>query len=209
MIDFASLPTFLAATALLFLTMGPNTVLTISTGLTEGRASAVCGAAGIASATLLHALLAGLGVAAVLRAHPLLFDLFRCAGAAYLAFLCYKRLRAPSLAPAARRAAPSAWFSFRRGFVTNLLNPKVVAFVAVFVTQFVAPGLAPLPVQFLIYGAIIAAMGFGFDGVLALLCGRVGKLLLERPLFQRCANWVMASVYLALAVRLLLMRRPG
>jgi threonine/homoserine/homoserine lactone efflux protein len=209
MIDFSTLPAFLGATALLFLTLGPNTVLTISTGLTEGRASALVGAAGIATATLLHALLAGLGMAALLRAQPLLFDLFRGAGAAYLAWLGYRRLRAPGLAPAGRRAPPTAWFSYRRGFVSNLLNPKVLAFIAVFVTQFVTPGMAPVALQFLVYGAIIAGMGFGFDALLALLCGGVGRMLLERPLFQRCANWVMASVYLALALRLLLMRQPS
>jgi threonine/homoserine/homoserine lactone efflux protein len=72
--------------------------------------------------------------------------------------------------------------------------------------EFVAPGMAPVALQFLVYGAVIAGVGFGYDAVLALLCGGVGGMLLERPPFQRCANWVMASVYLALAPLLLLMR---
>ena len=209
MIDYATLPAFLAATSLLFLTLGPNTVLTISTGLTEGRASAILGAAGIALATLFHAALAGIGLAALLQANSILFDLFRYAGAGYLVFLCYKRLTAPAFKTTGPQVTRSPWFSFRRGFLTNLLNPKLVAFLAVFVTQFISPTAAPLPLQFVIYGAIIASMGFAFDSLLALLCGSVGKVLLERPLFQRCANALMGTVYVALAVRLLLMRRPG
>src|SRR5690606_20375011 len=105
------------------------------------------------SGSTLHGLAAALGVSALLAAAPWFFELLRLAGAAYLAWLGFKALRA-ALAPApeepegvAPPAAASPLRVYRQAVVTNLLNPKVIVFYLALLPQFAAPALGAVGLQ--------------------------------------------------------------
>jgi threonine/homoserine/homoserine lactone efflux protein len=122
--------------------------------------------AGLMSAVMLCLAASVLGLGALLKASPRLFDLLRYAGVAYLLWLGIKAWRAP-VGPADARSEPplrSRNALFATGLLTGLSNPKLIAFAAALFPQFIdparpfAPQLALLVVSFVViesfwYGA--------------------------------------------------------
>ncbi|MER6071747.1 LysE family transporter [Streptomyces sp. NPDC001817] len=92
--------------------------------------------------------------------------------------------------------------AFRRGAVTNLLNPKVILFNVSFLPQFVNPALGHVREQFLVLGFTITAMGVVVDGWVGLLSGRLAALLRRSRRLARGLDYFSGTVFAGLAVRL-------
>lgn len=93
---------------------------------------------------MVHVLLAALGLAAVLKAHPAAFETVRWAGVAYLLWLGLEiAARRPGDGDRGRRAGHLR--IFREALVVNLLNPKVILFILSFLPQFVDPARPVVP----------------------------------------------------------------
>lgn len=145
-VRFAS---FVAVSALLIVTPGPDMALVARNAVRGGAAAASATAVGVALGILGWAAAATLGVAAVLERSAALFTVLRLAGAAYLTFLGVRSLygalsrgRTVDARPA-RTGGPtpqSRWAAFRQGLTGNLLNPKAGAIFLTVVPQFLRPG---------------------------------------------------------------------
>lgn len=75
---------FISALVVVYLLPGADMILLLQTGATEGRAHAIATALGLAAARVIHVALAAFGLATLLRASPVAFDVMRYAGMAYL-----------------------------------------------------------------------------------------------------------------------------
>ena len=93
MIDPASLALFMTATLALNLAPGPDMLYISTRSLTQGRRAGVISALGIAAGSVVHTVAIASGLAALLRALPLAYDIVRLAGAAYLIWLGVQALR--------------------------------------------------------------------------------------------------------------------
>ncbi|HJY36044.1 MAG TPA: LysE family transporter, partial [Steroidobacteraceae bacterium] len=82
--DPASLALFLTATLALNLAPGPDMLYVSTRSLTQGRRAGVISALGIAAGTCVHMVAIASGLAVLLRALPLAYEIVRFAGAAYL-----------------------------------------------------------------------------------------------------------------------------
>lgn len=203
---------FVGALTVAYLVPGPDMVLLLRTGAAQGRAQALAAAAGLAAARAAHVALAGLGLATLLRTAPAAFEIVRFAGAAYLIWLGIGILRAPSLLPDDRppsRASGAAGYvaSFRRGLLTNLLNPKALLFCSVLLPQFVQPGQGVL-VQFLLLGLVLVGVGAAFDLTLALAGAALGRWLARHRLAQTIQQWTFGTLLIAFGARLSLASVP-
>jgi threonine/homoserine/homoserine lactone efflux protein len=128
----ASLAAFLLVSVLIELTPGPNMVWLAIVAATEGRRSGFFAVAGVALGLAIVGTAAALGLAALIAASPVLFDSLRWAGALYLLWMAWDGWRGADSDPAVAMQEYGLARSFRRGLVTNLLNPKAaVFFVAV------------------------------------------------------------------------------
>ncbi|MEV0682164.1 LysE family translocator, partial [Actinosynnema sp. NPDC050436] len=94
------------------------------------------------------------------------------------------------------------WRTYRQGVVTNLLNPKVILFNVAFLPQFVRPDLGHVPLQFLVLGLTLVAIGLVVDGAVGLLSGRLGSVLRRSARVARGMNVFSGTVFAGLAVRL-------
>ena len=154
---------FISALVVVYLLPGADMILLLQTGATEGRAHAIATALGLAAARVIHVALAAFGLATLLRASPVAFDVMRYAGMAYLVWMGIGILRswrhAPQTLEAQVSGHPSGYSrSTKRGFVTNVANPKALLFCSVLLPQFVAPASSTAG-QFLLLGAILVAVG--------------------------------------------------
>lgn len=159
---------FIAALAVAYTIPGPDMVLVLQAGSTQGRRHAFAVALGLATARATHVALAGLGLAALLRTMPWAFNIVRFAGSAYLIWLAVVIVRAsgPAVSEGQGRA-DSYRDALRRGVLTNLLNPKALLFCSVLLPQFIRQQDGGLSGQFLLLGGVLVGVGMAFDAVYA------------------------------------------
>ena len=92
---------------------------------------------------------------------------------------------------------------FRRGLVTNALNPKVVGFDLALLPQFVDDARGRVGLQIVLLGCIHNAIGTTFLVCIGLAAGRASSWLV-RTGFGRWMDGIAGAVFVGLAVRLLL-----
>jgi threonine/homoserine/homoserine lactone efflux protein len=201
--DSSSLALFMAAVLALNLTPGPDMLFCFATGVNRGRAAGAVAALGIGAGTLVHTAAAALGLAGLLLASPLAFDIVRYAGAAYLVWLAWKTLRAPPLGVAGTMPERrSLWRVFGHGAVTNVLNPKVALFFLAFLPQFVDPNAGPVALQVFVLGILINLSVTLFNLAVGAGAGGLGSVLARNPAISRIQRYVTATIFVGLAARL-------
>ena len=207
MIPLDSLALYTVACVLLVLTPGPNLMYLISRTLCQGRAAGIVSLAGTTSGFLFYAVTAAFGLTAVFVAIPVLFDIVRWAGAAYLLWLAWDAVRPRGRGGLfARRDLPPVPPAtlFRTGMLTSILNPKVALFYLALFPQFVDPARGSVLVQSLILAAVQIAIDATGDLLFVLAAARVARWLSERPAWVTAQRWVLGGVFGAIAVKLAL-----
>ncbi len=160
---------------------------------------------GITAAMVLHVTAAALGLSALFAASATAFNVLRVVGALYLVWLGVAALRGKAARMPDDAASRDA---FRRGFLTNVTNPKVIVFFAAFLPQFIVPGGPPVAVQLLTLGVVFAAVGFAFDVAIAFAAGALGKRLLRSARAIRVLDAVAGAVMIVLGIELIGEPRP-
>lgn len=192
--------TFMGAAMILYLTPGADMMFTLASGIQGGPRAGLAAAFGISTGVLVHVALAAAGLAALLIAYPAAYDAIRYVGAAYLVWLAISSWRAsPEVSD--KRGAQTMRRAFTRGFVTNILNPKVALFVAAFLPQFTDPMVGPIWHQIIALGVLLALGGVVTDGAYGVLAGLLAAKLKAASKFM---NKISAIVFAGLAARIAL-----
>lgn len=137
---------FAAASALIVLLPGPDTLVVVRNLLRGGRRRAAATVVGVLSGLVIWVLAASLGLAAVLRASHTGYEVLRYVGGAYLVYIGIQALRSRAApiglgeGPAPRRMGPLLGSGYVAGLATDLLNPKVGVFFVTFLPAFVPRG---------------------------------------------------------------------
>src|SRR6516162_3770623 len=145
--DRTAFLTFLIASLALNLAPGPDMLYVLGRSLGQGRRAGIVSSLGIFVGCLVHIAAAALGLAALLRASVVAFNLIRYAGAAYLIYLGVRMLFSKdaqnTLASGAATQPASLGRIFMQGVISDVLNPKVAMFFVAFLPQFVNPARGP------------------------------------------------------------------
>jgi len=197
-IDPALLLAFVLAGLLLNITPGADFVFVAASGISGGPRIGMAAALGINLGVAVHIAAAALGVSALLMTFPLAYDLIRFAGAIYLLVLAWQAWRAGDLDKG--QAAPTAITAIRRGFLTNVLNPKTALFIFAFIPQFTDPAIGSISAQIVLLGVIFLVNGFLFVLILGVLAGHLAEALKRRV---RVLNRITAVLFSGLAARLI------
>ncbi|MEV4222431.1 LysE family translocator [Nonomuraea sp. ATR24] len=193
---------FALVVALLTVTPGLDTALILRTSLLAGRRPAWGVALGVQLGVLVWGLVSVAGLSTLLAASQFAYDVLRWAGAAYLVWmglrLLFVRKDAHVEAPAEREVRFRT--GFRRGLVTNLLNPKVGAFYVAMLPQFLPSDQADAASGLLLAGVHVAE-GLVWSGVLIAFAAVMGGLL-RAPAVRRLLDRVTGVVIVGFGVRL-------
>ena len=175
-----ALGAFSLAAGLLTVTPGLDTALVLRTAATDGPRRAAQAGLGSVAGCLVWGAAAAFGLAAVLATSHALFMALKLLGAAYLVWTGIGLLVRPRRAFVIDRAK-SDQASFRRGLLTNLLNPKVGVFYVSFLPQFLPQGVMPGP---FLFGLAMIHGVFGLIWFAALIAATqpLGRLMRETPL---------------------------
>jgi threonine/homoserine/homoserine lactone efflux protein len=201
---------FVIATALLALTPGPNTALTISRTIAHGRVSGALVLFGVELGFLVHLFATAAGLTALLLALPLAYDFLRIVGSAYLLHIAYRmiighqRLILGRSIPRERRGR-----LIGLGFVSNAVNPKTAAFYVAIFPQFVDPRHGLVPLQILVLGATHIAVSTACNMLWVFGAGGLAVIMERHPAWERIQRGLFGTIIGVFAVRLLVERRQA
>ena len=199
-----ALAAFVVVSAIVIVTPGQDTALTIRNSLLGGRRTGQATALGVASGQAVWTVATSLGLAALIVASEPVFVALKLAGAAYLVYL-----GAQSLLAAVRRrqrahagsgsARPRV--AFRQGALSNLGNPKMAVFFSSLLPQFGSSF-----VELLALGVLFCCLTLTWLSAYAVVVARAGDVL-RRPAIRRVIDAVTGAVLIALGLRLAADRR--
>ena len=195
---------FAPVALLLTITPGAATALVVRNAAIGGRGHALLTTIGNAIGVMTWALLAAIGVAAVVAASVEAFTVVKLVGAVALIVVGIQALRIHGRAAGAA-TAPALGSALRQGLLTSLANPKLAVFFVALFPQFVPDGAAVLPCALLMAGLIVL-LDLAWYSALAYLVTRARRAFVEGPWLARCQR-LTGAVLIALGLRLAFERR--
>jgi threonine/homoserine/homoserine lactone efflux protein len=198
---------FLGASVALTIAPGPDNLFVLTQGIARGRKAAVVTALGMCSGISVHTTAAAFGISALFYSSAVAFNLVKYAGAAYLLYLAWRAMQERSAVRLSKADERPPMSLFKRGFIMNVLNPKVAMFFLAFLPQFVSPNADYFPLQMLLLGVIFMAQAVIIFTLIGLFSGGIGDFLLARPAIARRFDWLTAGVFASLGIRLALAER--
>ncbi len=196
---------FLLVAAVVIVTPGQDTALTIRNTRAGARRAGIATAAGVSAGQAVWTLATSVGLAAVVAASEPVFQAIKLVGAAYLVVLGLQsirdamRRRARVERTVASTPTPRA---FRQGFLSNLGNPKMAVFFTSLLPQFGGESFGAL----LALGLVFCAMTFVWLSAYAAAVAKVGDVL-RRPAIRRVLDGVVGVVLVSLGLHLATERR--
>jgi threonine/homoserine/homoserine lactone efflux protein len=199
---------FLGVAALVIVTPGPDTAMTIRATLLGGRRAGVMTASGVVTGQACWTLAASAGITALLVASEPAFLALKFAGAAYLVYLGLQALLGAirghgSQLDAAAGDTPrlGAATAYRQGLISDLGNPKMAAFFTSLLPQFGTTDAGPSFWLMLAFGLLFAVMTWLWLVLYATAIQRLGDAL-RGSRVRRSIEAVTGTVLVALGLRL-------
>jgi len=184
-------------------TPGPNNMMLLASGANFGFRRTILHILGISVGLAVMVVAMGLGLSGLFRTVPVLHDILKWAGAAYMLWLAWKIATATGVTD---RSTGSRPMSFLQAAGFQWLNPKAWAMALGAVTTYTPEGSGALAVlvvagTFMLVGAPCSAAWAGF--------GQGLRPFLDRPGALRAFNLTMAVLLVASLYPLLHALKPS
>ena len=203
---------FIAAATLLTITPGVDTAMVLRTSTSCGPRDGAAASVGICLGLLVWGMSAAFGLTALLAASALAFDILKWVGAAYLVYLGIKLItrprnsmiadRTPFDSPAKSKGNRGAFY---KGFLSNILNPKVGVFYVTFLPQFIPHGVNVAGFS-LMLACIHVLITLAWFSLLIALTVPLGRFL-AKPKVVRNLDRLTGCVFVGFGLRLAAAKR--
>ena len=129
MLSFETTCAFFVASLLMAMTPGPDVIIVLTQSSLYGMRAGVLTTLGLMTGLLGHTLAVALGVAVLFQTSEAAFTALKFLGAAYLLYLAWQSFRSGVFrAFLTQSLFPGYGTLYRRGFLSNITNPKVTLF---------------------------------------------------------------------------------
>lgn len=195
---------FTLASVMLSITPGPDMTLFLGRTIMGGRRLGFAAMFGASTGLLVHALLAGFGLSALIAASATAFTVLKIIGAVYLLWLAVQALRHGSaLSLSGQAPVASVWGTYLTGLGINLSNPKVVMFYITFLPQFVAADDPGASGKLLFLGFYFLLIGVPLSALIILVAERFISVTRQNPKAMRIFDYGFAALMCGFAAKLL------
>ena len=184
-IEPSALLTFITATLVVYLMPGVDMVYIASNSMNKGLRAGLYAAGGIVTGIFIQASAAAFGMTALFLMSPIVFEVLRWLGVAYLFYLGLKILMSDSDPTWAREYAEWTPASIvMKGIAINILNPKIALFFLAFLPQFTNPAMGSVFLQLAVLGLVFSVGSVFWCVFQAFLFARVGQWFEKSASFQ-------------------------
>ena len=202
--DIELLISFLLASITLSLMPGPDNVFVLTESITKGKRNGIIISAGLASGIIIHTIVIATGLSILVQQSPLVFNVIKTFGAIYLLYLAYLTYKEETTTVSISNRSNSLdikekWFPlYKKGFIMNVLNPKVTLFFIAFLPQFVSKDGLSVPIQIIILGSLFMLQAFLVFSIIAIIAGKLRQFLNSSVFWQK-VKWIKMTILIFLA----------
>lgn len=196
---------FVITCIFLIILPGPDTAIMTKNTLTGGKQGGFKTMLGICCALSIHTLTAIAGLSAIIAKSALLFSIFKYIGAVYLIYLGIKSLWTLRNQETTDTVVESKYknkSSFKQGFLTNLLNPKIAVFFLTFLPQFVNPERHTF-MPFLILGITYIVLTVVWYLFYIYLLNQISAFM-KKPKTQKVIEGITGTILIGFGIKLAL-----
>jgi threonine/homoserine/homoserine lactone efflux protein len=194
---------FLLTSLIVVVSPGTGVLYTLAAALTKGSRASIAAAYGCTLGILPHLAAAMLGLAAVLHASALAFAALKWCGVIYLLYMAWQTLREQgALAVDTKVEARSNARVVVRGFLINILNPKLSIFFLAFLPQFISADESHPLARMLELSAAFMAMTLVVFALYGLFAASVRDRVISRPKVMRWLRRAFAGGFAVLGAKL-------
>ncbi|MFT6837262.1 MAG: threonine/homoserine/homoserine lactone efflux protein [Sediminicola sp.] len=203
--NYEILYAFVMATAALAVAPGPDNIYVMMQSITYGKKFGMATVAGLISGCLIHTTLLAFGVSAIIKESDSIFFIIKLLGALYLFFLAYKVFKStPEIYFGESLIAKKSMVQlFRKGFIMNVLNPKVTIFFLAFFPGFLFSKNISTVIQFYVLGLLFMFVSFVIFGLIALLSGAISNYITKHSGVGCFLKWLQIIVFIGIGVYIL------
>lgn len=209
MIELSNLYMFIITSFLLCIAPGPDNIYVLTQGMTKSKKAAIITTLGLCTGLIIHTSAAAFGISMIFKTSQIAFDIVKYLGVIYLLYIAYQvyKHRNEPLNLDTKASKKDLKALYFKGFLMNILNPKVSIFFLAFLPQFVSVQNGNVPLQMIILGLIF----MGLTIILFSLIGIAGNLLSEKllnnPKIVKYMNILTSFVLVSLGLKLALSQR--
>ena len=197
---------FVLAVSFLAISPGPDNIFVLMQSVVHGKKYGISTIVGLMSGCLVHTTLIAFGVSAIIKENENLFFVIKVIGASYLIFLAYSVYKSDSkiVLSSDTIKKESVLQLFKKGFIMNVLNPKVALFFLAFFPQFLFSKSISTIIQFYTLGGVFILVSFIIFGIVAVLAGSISNYLKQNSQVGFYLKWGQIIVFVFIAIMILL-----
>ena len=201
-----TLISFVLATTILAISPGPDNIFVLTQSLVNGAKAGLATVFGLMLGCLFHTTLVAFGVSEIIKQNENLFFLIKLFGASYLLYLSYKVYTKESqiIFSTKNIIKRSSLELFWKGFLMNVLNPKVTIFFFAFFPQFLFSNDLSEIFQFYVLGLLFIIVSFIVFGLIAFLGGTISNYLATNKNIGLYLKWSQIIVFVSISIFIIL-----
>src|SRR5690606_33854071 len=181
--DYDILLAFVLATAALAISPGPDNIFVLIQSMVHGKKYGIATIAGLMTGCLVHATLLAFGVSALIKQNPNVYFSIKLFGALYMFYLALKVLISSSELNLSNGNGNTEKKTltdlYKKGFIMNVLNPKVTIFFLAFFPGFLFSHFLNIVIQFYVLAVIFILVSATVFIAIAILAGSISKYIRE------------------------------
>lgn len=196
---------FLTASVLLTISPGPDIIYVLVRSMAHGYRQGIVTSLGLVSGILVHTSLVAFGVSAIIKASENIFLIIKILGAVYLLYLAWQVYKSDHKIAFSSEGIgkKNMWSLFRRGFIMNVLNPKVGIFFLAFFPGFLWEPQQDTVMQFYILGFVFMLQALIIFSLAAVLASKISGYIKSHPKSGLFLKWLQITVFILIAVLIL------
>ena len=201
-----TLSAFIFATAILAISPGPDNIFVLTQSIVNGRKYGIATILGLMTGCLIHTTFVAFGYSTLIEQQPFLFMGIKIFGANYLLYLAYQVYKSDAKITFSTEHVlqKTTVELFKKGFLMNVLNPKVTLFFLAFFPQFLFSEQLSHLVQFYVLGMLFIFVSFLIFGAIALLGGQVSDAISKRKNIGWYLKWGQIVVFVVISIFIIL-----
>ena len=204
--DYQTIISFLIASSLLTIMPGPDIIYVLMQSIGNGKKYGIVTALGLVSGILVHTTLIALGLSELIKQSEQVFLAIKIFGAFYLFYLAYKVYQAPAkiAIPEEGMVKDSFITLFKRGFLMNVLNPKVTLFFLAFFPAFINFSKGNTIFQIYLLGFLFMLQAFIIFSVVSVVADKMTSFLRENKNFSKYLKVFQIIIFIAIGILILI-----
>ena len=194
---------FIITSLIVILIPGTGVIYTISMGLLQGWKASIYAALGCTMGIVPHLLATVLGLATILYMSSVAFVIIKFIGVVYLLYLAWSMWRDTGVLKLDEKESNlNSWNIVVKGFLINILNPKLSLFFLAFLPQFVPLQSQTPTLNMFILSIIFMLMTLFIFIIYGLFANSMRSYMLESPKILKKIQQSFALFFAALGVKL-------